>query len=65
LYSTDDSYDALKKLFPENPLDPTYHSTQESHSLLPTHRTDKYASPDEFRVALDREKNKVAEFYSA
>jgi phosphate transporter len=64
----DPSYDALKKLFPSNPLDPTYHSTQqESDSLLPTHRTssDKYASPEEFRIALDREKNKVAEFYSS
>lgn len=60
------SYDALKKLFPSNPLDPTYLSTQqESSSLLPISgsRSDKYASPEEFRAALDREKDKVAAFY--
>jgi phosphate transporter len=64
----DDSYDALKKLFPSNPLDPSYFSTQqhqESSSLLPTTRSgsDKWASPEEFRIALDRERKKVEDFY--
>lgn len=61
------SYDALKKLFPSSPLDPSYHSTsQESSSLLPiasARPADKYASPEEFRIALDREREKVADFY--
>ncbi|KAK8854806.1 hypothetical protein IAR55_003545 [Kwoniella newhampshirensis] len=60
-------YDALKKLFPSNPLDPSYHSTQqddESTSILPIHRrTVKFATPNEFRQALDKERNKVTEFY--
>ncbi|WWC90734.1 uncharacterized protein L201_005671 [Kwoniella dendrophila CBS 6074] len=62
-------YDALKKLFPSNPLDPTYHSTaqdSETSSILPLHRNrkkDKYASPEDFKKALDKEKNKVSEFY--
>lgn len=63
------SYDALKKLFPSNPLDPSYFSTQqhqESSSLLPVTRTgsDKWASPEEFRQALDRERKKVEDFYN-
>ena len=63
------SYDALKKLFPSTPLDPSYFSTQqhqESSSLLPTIRTgsDKWASPEEFRAALDRERQKVEDFYN-
>lgn len=63
------SYDALKKLFPSNPLDPSYFSTQqhqESSSLLPTTRSgsDKWASPEEFRQALDRERKKVEDFYN-
>ena len=63
------SYDGLKKLFPSTPLDPSYHSTQqhqESTTILPTHNStslDKWATPDEFRQALDRERNKVADFY--
>jgi phosphate transporter len=66
---TDGSYDALKKLFPETPLDPSYFSTQqhqESTSLLPTIRTgsDKWASPEEFRAALDKERQKVQDFYN-
>ncbi|OCF37916.1 phosphate transporter [Kwoniella heveanensis BCC8398] len=61
-------YDALKKLFPSNPLDPSYHSTaqdSETSSILPLHRpkADKYASPEQFKKALDRERNKVTEFY--
>ncbi|TXT14263.1 uncharacterized protein COLE_00456 [Cutaneotrichosporon oleaginosum] len=60
-------YDALKKLFPSVPLDPTYLATQqhaESGSLLPTHRdSSKWASPEDFKAALDRERNKVATFY--
>lgn len=63
------SYDALKKLFPSNPLNPSYFATQqalESSSLLPTHvPSSKYATPDEFRQALDKERNKVSEFYTA
>jgi len=38
----------------------------ESSSILPTHQSrisDKYATPDQFREALDRERNKVADFY--
>lgn len=67
--SADDSYDALKKLFPSTPLDPSYFSTQqhqESSSLLPITRSgsDKWASPEEFRVALDRERKKVEDFYN-
>lgn len=63
------SYDALKKLFPSTPLDPSYHSTpqtRESSSILPLHNapaSDKYASPEQFRQALDRERYKVADFY--
>ncbi|WRT68378.1 uncharacterized protein IL334_005354 [Kwoniella shivajii] len=61
-------YDALKKLFPSNPLDFTYHSTagdSETSSILPTHRPkkDKYASPEDFKKALDKEKDKVTEFH--
>ncbi|EIW67285.1 hypothetical protein TREMEDRAFT_45287 [Tremella mesenterica DSM 1558] len=59
-------YDALKKLFPSNPLDPSsYLSTvTESTSILPVHRGDsKYATPPEFRSALDREREKVSTFY--
>ncbi|WVR07611.1 hypothetical protein IAU60_004653 [Kwoniella sp. DSM 27419] len=61
-------YDALKKLFPSNPLDPSYHSVaqdSETSSILPTHRrkSDKYASPEDFKKALEREKNKVIDFY--
>lgn len=67
--SVDGSYDALKKLFPSTPLDPSYFSTQqhqESSSLLPTTRSgsDKWASPEEFRTALDRERQKVEDFYN-
>ena len=65
--AADDSYDALKKLFPSTPLDPSYHSTQdqqESSSLLPVSRPQaKYATPDQFRAALDKEKEKVIAFY--
>lgn len=69
LLCADNSYDALKKLFPSNPLDPSYFATQqsqESSSLLPVTRTgsDKWASPEEFRQALDRERKKVEEFYN-
>ena len=60
-------YDQLKKLFPSTPLDPSYHSTNqqgESSSLLPTTRpTNKYATPEQFRFALDKEREKVTEFY--
>ncbi|WVQ74954.1 hypothetical protein IAR50_004562 [Cryptococcus sp. DSM 104548] len=58
-------YDSLKKLFPSNPLDPGYRATQdESSSILPTTRGGKkYASPDDFRQALDKERNKVTDFY--
>ncbi|WWC71593.1 uncharacterized protein I206_105551 [Kwoniella pini CBS 10737] len=62
-------YDALKKLFPSNPLDPTYHSTaqdSETSSILPLHRgrkKDKSANPEDFKKALDKERNKVTEFY--
>lgn len=61
------SYDALKKLFPSTPLDPSYHSIQEeSSSLLPTSRPrNKYATPDQFRGALDKEREKVEVFYRA
>lgn len=63
------SYDALKKLFPSTPLDPAYLATQqqnESSSLLPLHRRQakhKWATADEFRAALDRERQKVEDFY--
>ncbi|EJT46893.1 phosphate transporter [Trichosporon asahii var. asahii CBS 2479] len=60
-------YDQLKKLFPSVPLDPDYLATQqhgEQGSLLPSNRPPKkFATPDEFRAALDRERNKVATFY--
>ncbi|WVQ99989.1 hypothetical protein IAU59_007132 [Kwoniella sp. CBS 9459] len=61
-------YDALKKLFPSNPLDPSYHSTaqdSETSSILPLHRPkrEKFATPEQFKKALDKEKNKVTEFY--
>ncbi|ORX38546.1 SPX domain-domain-containing protein [Kockovaella imperatae] len=61
-------YDALKKLFPSTPLDPSYLATQsrESSSLLPTARqrsTGKWASPEDFRKALDSEREKVETFY--
>ena len=65
------SYDALKKLFPSNPLDPSYLSTQQHHestSMLPLHSTqpsDKWAGPEEFRQALDRERDKVTDFYKS
>lgn len=63
------SYDQLKKLFPSVPLDPDYLATQqhaEQGSLLPTQaQQKKFASPDEFRAALDRERNKVASFYES
>lgn len=64
------SYDQLKKLFPSVPLDPDYLATQahgEHGSLLPTHGRPlkKFATPDEFRAALDRERNKVARFYDS
>ena len=66
-YTLTYSYDALKKLFPSSPLDPSYRSTeQESSSLLPitsSRAADKYASPEEFRAALDREREKVESFY--
>jgi len=59
------SYDALKKLFPSTPLDHSYHSTQqESSALLPTSRPrQKYATPEQFRQALEKEKEKVIAFY--
>jgi phosphate transporter len=58
----------LKKLFPENPLDHSYHATlNETTSILPLHTStsssDKYATPSEFRQALDKEKDKVDVFY--
>ncbi|GMK53595.1 hypothetical protein CspeluHIS016_0101810 [Cutaneotrichosporon spelunceum] len=60
-------YESLKKLFPSVPLDPTYLATQqhaESGSLLPTGRSaSKWASPDEFKEALDHERTKVDKFY--
>ncbi|WOO83830.1 putative transporterc [Vanrija pseudolonga] len=62
-------YDALKKLFPSVPLDPTYLATQqhaEQGSLLPVHRAEsaKWATPEQFRAALDRERAKVDAFYT-
>ena len=63
------SYDGLKKLFPENPLDATYQSTHqhgESRSILPTQisqTSDRWATPDQFRQALDMEREKVTNFY--
>ncbi|KAL7422800.1 low-affinity phosphate transporter [Cryptotrichosporon argae] len=63
-------YESLKKLFPSVPLDPDYLATQqhaEAGSLLPTRRPDasKYATPEQFRAALDHEREKVAKFYEA
>lgn len=51
------------------PLDPTYLATQEHNergSLLPTHRAEsaKWATPEQFNAALDREREKVATFYN-
>lgn len=60
------SYDALKKLFPSTPLDPSYLSTQqhaEATSILPTSRREGHATPEQFRAALDKERQKVANFY--
>ncbi|WVQ81862.1 hypothetical protein IAT38_003989 [Cryptococcus sp. DSM 104549] len=62
-------YDALKKLFPSTPLDPSYRATQqdnESTSILPTRRpSNKFASPEDFRQALDKERSKVTDFYKS
>ncbi|KIR29057.1 phosphate transporter [Cryptococcus deuterogattii 99/473] len=62
-------YDALKKLFPSTPLDPSYratHQNNESSAILPFRRaSNKYASPEEFKQALDKERNKVTEFYKS
>ncbi|ORY35603.1 SPX domain-domain-containing protein [Naematelia encephala] len=62
-------YGALKKLFPSTPLDATYLSTHqhgENASLLPQyHDSSKWATPEEFRAALEKERSKVIEFYKA
>jgi len=72
-YSNPPSYSALKKLFPSTPLDPSYHSTtNETSSILPLHNStsisnagNRYATPAEFRQALDKEKDKVDVFYKS
>ncbi|OWZ77511.1 phosphate transporter [Cryptococcus neoformans Bt85] len=62
-------YDALKKLFPSTPLDPSYratHQNDESSAILPLRRdSKKYASPENFTQALDKERSKVTEFYKS
>lgn len=67
--TTSSSYDALKKLFPSTPLDPSYratHQNNESSAILPFRRaSNKYASPEEFKQALNKERNKVTEFYKS
>lgn len=58
-------YDGLKKLFPSEPLDPSYRSIlptdAESSRLISTHR--EGVSESEFIAALDKERNKVVNFY--
>lgn len=67
--TTPSSYDALKKLFPSTPLDPSYratHQNDESSAILPLRRDlKKYASPENFKQALDKERSKVTEFYKS
>lgn len=67
--TTPPSYDALKKLFPSTPLDPSYratHQNDESSAILPLRRdSKKYASPENFTQALDKERSKVTEFYKS
>jgi phosphate transporter len=64
----DFSYDALKKLFPSDPLDPTYLATQragEHGALLGRRGAAKWATPEQFRAVLDRERRKVISFYTS
>ncbi|KAJ9107551.1 hypothetical protein QFC21_001010 [Naganishia friedmannii] len=64
-------YDGLKKLFPNEPFDPSYHrgrpgagrDEEEGSPLLQAGDERGGASQEEFIAACDRERNKVIEFY--
>jgi phosphate transporter len=64
-------YDGLKKLFPNEPFDPSYHrgrpstgrDEEEASPLLQAGDERGGASEEEFIAACDRERNKVIEFY--
>ncbi|GHJ86009.1 hypothetical protein NliqN6_2411 [Naganishia liquefaciens] len=64
-------YDGLKKLFPNEPFDPSYHrgrlgtgrDEEEASPLLQAGDDRGVASQEEFIAACDRERNKVIEFY--
>ncbi|KAJ9098893.1 hypothetical protein QFC19_006232 [Naganishia cerealis] len=64
-------YDGLKKLFPNEPFDPSYHrgrpeggrDEEEGSPLLPAGDERGGATQEEFIAACDRERNKVIEFY--
>lgn len=64
-------YDGLKKLFPNEPFDPSYHrgrpgagrDEEEASPLLQAGDERGGASQEEFIAACDRERNKVIEFY--
>ena len=60
------SYDGLKKMFPAEPFEPSYRATRQDDpeaSPLLTAERPQGASEEEFTSALDRERNKVIEFY--
>lgn len=64
-------YDGLKKLFPNEPFDPSYHrgrpgagrDEEEGSPLLQAGDERGGATQEEFIAACDRERNKVIEFY--
>lgn len=60
-------YDGLKKLFPAEPFDQSYHRASGSHDDpegSPLLGQDGSVSQDDFSAACDRERNKVVEFYA-
>lgn len=60
------SYDGLKKMFPAEPFEPSYRANRQDDpeaSPLLTAERPQGASEEEFTSALDRERNKVIEFY--
>lgn len=62
-------YDGLKKLFPAEPFEPSYHRASGTHddpegSPLLGGENGGGVSQDEFSAACDRERNKVVDFYA-